>query len=123
MTRKTIVFTGKDQVEVISEPMPEPAAGDLLVATTRTLISTGTESICFTRNFDPGTHWDGWVKYPFRTGYLNAGRVVAVGEGVQGWKVGDRVASRSGHTSHFRIGAVHAARIDRKSTRLNSSHP
>src|SRR5205814_9512209 len=66
------------------------------------LISTGTELICLTHNFAPGTHWDAWVKYPFGTGYLNAGRVIAVGPEVTGWHVGDRVASRGQHSSHVR---------------------
>jgi 2-desacetyl-2-hydroxyethyl bacteriochlorophyllide A dehydrogenase len=99
-TRQTIRFTGKEQLEMIDESMPRPGPRQLLVRTTRTLISTGTELICFTRNFAPGTHWDEWVKYPFRAGYLSAGRVVEIGSGVSGWKIGDRVASRSEHTSY-----------------------
>ena len=51
------------------------------------------------RKFSPGTHWDGWVKYPFRPGYSHVGRVSAVGEGVAEFKVGDRVATRATHTS------------------------
>jgi 2-desacetyl-2-hydroxyethyl bacteriochlorophyllide A dehydrogenase len=100
MDRRTIVFTGKEQLELVREPLREPHAGELLVATTRSVISTGTEGIVFTRRFAPGTHWDNWVKYPFRPGYLSAGRVIAVGDGVTGWNVGDRVASRGGHSSH-----------------------
>lgn len=113
-TRRAIVFTGKERVELREEPVPALEPGRLLVRTTRSLISTGTESICFTRNFAPGTHWDHWVKYPFPAGYLNVGRVEAVGEGgegVQGWSVGDRVASRGHHASHVVVRAGDAVRV------------
>jgi len=105
MTRTTLIFTGKEQLELISEPLPSPGPGQILVQTTKSLISTGTEGIVFSRNFAPGTHWDDWVKYPFRPGYLNAGKVVAIGEGVSHWKLGDRVASRGPHSSHHLLSA------------------
>ena len=110
-TRRTLIFTGKEQVELIQEPMPEPGPNELLVATERTLISTGTEGIIFARNFSPGTHWDNWIKYPFRPGYLNAGRVVAVGADVSGWQEGDHVASRANHSSHVTVPADGVGRI------------
>jgi 2-desacetyl-2-hydroxyethyl bacteriochlorophyllide A dehydrogenase len=104
-TRQTLRFTGKEKVEIHEDPIPRPGPRQLLVQTTRSLISTGTEGIVFTRNFAPGTHYDSWVKYPFYPGYLNAGRVLEVGPGVSGWKVGDRVASRTNHTSHSLVDA------------------
>ncbi len=111
MIRRSIVFTGANKIEILEEPAPSPAAGELLIETSRTLISTGTELICLTRNFSPGTHWDAWVKYPFRTGYLNCGRVTAIGEGVEGWSIGDCVASRARHTSHATVLASDAVRV------------
>lgn len=45
MTRQTLLFTGKQQVELISEPLDPPGPGQLLVRTTPTLISSGTEGI------------------------------------------------------------------------------
>lgn len=94
---RRIVFTGKDQVELAEEEIPDPGPGEVLIKATRTLISTGTEGICLGRLFDPGTHWDKWVQYPFHAGYSFAGRVAAVGSDVQGVSVGDRVGTRSGH--------------------------
>jgi 2-desacetyl-2-hydroxyethyl bacteriochlorophyllide A dehydrogenase len=112
MKRKSIIFTGKDQVQVIEEEaLPPPGTGEILVQTTRTLISTGTEGIVLGRKFSPGTHWDGWVKYPFRPGYSHVGHVSAVGEGVTEFKIGDRVATRAPHTSVGRVKAIHAVRI------------
>lgn len=99
-TRRVLRFTGERTLELATLPCPEPGPGEVLVATNRSLISTGTELTVFTRRFAPGTHWDHWVKYPFETGYLNAGTVIAVGSGVQGWKEGDRIATRLRHASH-----------------------
>src|SRR3954447_48930 len=112
MKRKSIIFTGKDQLQVIDdEPMPAPGPGAIQVQTTRTLISTGTECIVLGRKFSPGTHFDTWVKYPFRAGYSHVGRVTAVGEGVTTFHIGDRVATRAGHTSHAQVMAIHAVPI------------
>ena len=113
MKRKSIVFTGKEQVELISEDIPEINDGQILVETTKTLISTGTESTCYRRNFAPGTHWDNWVKYPFYTGYLDVGTVVKVGKNVKDWKAGDRAVSRSGHSSHIVADAVESRNISK----------
>jgi len=112
MKRKSIIFTGKDQVEVVDEePLPPPSPGAIQVQTTRTLISTGTEGIVLGRKFSPGTHFDTWVKYPFRPGYSHVGRVTAVGEGVSELHIGDRVATRASHTSVAQVMAAHAVRI------------
>jgi Threonine dehydrogenase and related Zn-dependent dehydrogenases len=98
MNRNTAVaFTGENLVELREPPVPEPAAGEVLIRTRRTLISTGTELTCLGRRFEPGSHWDQWVKYPFFPGYSNAGVVVKTGAGVTAFKPGDRVASRAAH--------------------------
>ncbi len=60
-------------------------------------MSTGTENIVFNRNFDAGTHWDNWVKYPFYPGYCAVGKVEVPGD--SGFQVGDPVAVRCSHQS------------------------
>jgi 2-desacetyl-2-hydroxyethyl bacteriochlorophyllide A dehydrogenase len=112
MKRKSILFAGKDQVQVVDEePLPPPGRGEIVVQTTRTLISTGTEGIVLGRKFSPGTHYDTWVKYPFRPGYSHVGRVSAVGAGVTEFHAGDRVATRGSHSSQVVVKAIHAVRI------------
>ena len=100
MKSLSIIFTGKDQLEVSRIEVPEPNAGQILVEARRTLVSTGTECTCYQRRFEPGSHWDRWVKYPFYPGYSHAGVVVKVGEGVKSLKPGDRVATRSQHAQY-----------------------
>jgi 2-desacetyl-2-hydroxyethyl bacteriochlorophyllide A dehydrogenase len=107
MNRHCIIFTGKNQLEIVDEPLPELKPGEILIETNRSMISTGTELICLHRNFSPNTHWDNWVKYPFHAGYLTAGRVIAVADDVKDWKVGDRAAARGNHAS---VNAVWANR-------------
>ena len=96
---KRIVFTGKCQVGMENYDLPDPKAGEVKVKTLISLMSTGTENIVFNRNFDPGTHWDNWVKYPFYPGYTSCAVVEKVGEGVKSVKKGDRVAVCNGHAS------------------------
>lgn len=97
MQSQNIVFTGQNQVEVRSEAVRDPAPNEVLVQSHKTLISTGTEGICFGRLFESGTHWHDWVQYPFSPGYCAIGHVVAVGSEVTGFQEGQRVASRSPH--------------------------
>jgi 2-desacetyl-2-hydroxyethyl bacteriochlorophyllide A dehydrogenase len=97
MLSRNIVFTGKDQVEFIKEVVQGPGSGEVMLKARKTLISTGTEGICLSRLFEPGSHWDRWVTYPFSPGYLLVGEVVAVGPDVDQIHVGDRFGVRRPH--------------------------
>jgi len=69
------------RVEAI--PVPEPGAGELLVEVEAC-------GVCATdaRKFEVGVN-DG--HYPFNPGHEWVGRVAALGEGVSGWRLGERV--------------------------------
>ena len=97
MESLNVVFAGKDAVEVRRELVGALGSNDVLVQTHCSLISTGTEGICLSRNFAPGTGWESWVKYPFYPGYSSVGTVLQTGENVRDYKVGQRVATRAGH--------------------------
>lgn len=103
MRSLSIVFTGRDRVEVRDERVPEIAPDQVLVRASKTLISSGTESIVLGRVFDPGTHRDSWVEYPFSPGYSFVGRVAAVGREVAGLHEGDRVAVRGPHRQYLAV--------------------
>ncbi len=103
MESANIVLTGKERVELLREQAPEAPPGGLLVRTRTSLISTGTECICYRSEMDEGTHWAGWVKYPFYLGYSNVGEVVALGAGAEGYYIGDRVFSSSPHRQYAAV--------------------
>ena len=96
---REVVFTGKGAVEVRLAEAGEPGPREALIRISRSLISSGTEMIALDRLFDPDTHWDDWVKYPFRAGYSCVGRVAALGEGTSpdAPAIGSRVALRGFH--------------------------
>jgi 2-desacetyl-2-hydroxyethyl bacteriochlorophyllide A dehydrogenase len=96
-----IIFPTKQQVALESFELPEIGAADVRVRTLYTLMSTGTENIVFNGLYEPGTHWDNWVKFPFHPGYLNVGQVEAVGADVSRVREGDYIFSRKGHCSEY----------------------
>ena len=85
-----VVVTPSNQVEIEEFSVPQPGAGQVLIKTISTLISAGTElgSQEQKRN------------YNIYTGYSNTGEIIAVGEGVKDYQMGDRVLSLTQHASH-----------------------
>jgi 2-desacetyl-2-hydroxyethyl bacteriochlorophyllide A dehydrogenase len=92
-----ILFTAKEQVTLERSPVAEPGPGEVLVRTTWTLVSTGTECICYGQLYEPGTHWERYARYPMAAGYSHAGVVERIGPGVTDLAPGDRVASFASH--------------------------
>jgi 2-desacetyl-2-hydroxyethyl bacteriochlorophyllide A dehydrogenase len=97
-----IVFAGKREAGLEEFSLREPDAGEVLVRTRWTMLSTGTESIVYNRDFDPGTHFDAWVRYPFRPGYLAVGTV----EDGDAFGHGTAVFLRGSHASHHVVDAA-----------------
>lgn len=92
-----VEFPKPGEVRVAREDVGSPGSGEVLCRTTLSLISPGTELACLRGDFDPGTNWEEWVRYPFRPGYSMAGVVEAVGAGVTTLRPGDRVQSYASH--------------------------
>ncbi len=100
MKNPTVTFTGPKVCAVVEAPVPSAGPGELVVRTTRSLISTGTEMTIFSGEFPAGSNWAGYAKYPFKAGYSNVGVVVETGSGVdESWK-GRRVASFTPHAAY-----------------------
>jgi threonine dehydrogenase-like Zn-dependent dehydrogenase len=77
-----------------------PPPGQVLAETTCTLISTGTELANYTGvTVDRRAMGEDWRANPYRPGYSYVGVVRAVGEGVEGITVGDRVCGHGPHAS------------------------
>jgi threonine dehydrogenase-like Zn-dependent dehydrogenase len=98
-----IIFTDKDRVEVRRTPVRSPGPGEVLIKARRSLISSGTECICLGRLFEPGSHWDDWVRYPFTPGYSMAGEIVEMGAGVEGLTPGMRVTVQRPHAQYVTV--------------------
>ena len=97
MKSTNIVLTGKQQVELRDEPVPELPPDGVAVRTRVSLISSGTETICYRGESDPGSHWHHWVRYPFYLGYSNVGVIEQIGAAVSGFAAGERVFTTANH--------------------------
>ena len=98
MRTNRVLVAGKNQVYLEEiEIADRPGPGEVMVETEATFISAGTELANYTgldRNVNtPGS----WCEYPWPSGYANVGRVLQVGEEVEGFEVGERVFSFGKH--------------------------
>ena len=101
MKARHAVLVEPFKVEIRDADLPDPGPNQILVECEASAISAGTELAVYTGSHqwlkDPKmTDW----KFPFRPGYSAAGRVVAVGSGIEGWKAGDRVSYPGNHATH-----------------------
>jgi len=80
-------------VEIGTFEVDLPSSQQVLIETDSTLISAGTE--LGTQEQDR--------QQPFTPGYSNAGRILALGDGVEGYQAGDRVLSLGHHASHVTV--------------------
>lgn len=87
MTTRAVVFAGAGEVELQSLPVPDPGAGEVQIRTDWSAISGGTEGWHLQDNVPTP------VPFPLVPGYQRMGTIVGVGPGVEGWRVGDRVAA------------------------------
>jgi len=101
----TVVFPEPGRVVIENKPCPSPKTGELLVETHRTLISTGTELTMLSGNFQQGSFWESYVRYPVLPGYCNVGTVVGLGPEVDKKWLGQRVASYGNHARYVTVRA------------------
>ncbi len=57
-------YTAPRKLEVITEKCPMPGPGEIRCRTICSLVSIGTEMICYDRNVEPGSSWDDWIRNP-----------------------------------------------------------
>ncbi len=108
MPGKSLWFVEPKRIEVREEPTPKPGAGQVLVRTALSGISSGTEMLIYRGEMPRGMAADesiaalsGNLEYPLKYGYSAVGRVAALGPGVDvSWK--DRlVFAFNPHESEF----------------------
>ena len=85
-----IVVTPTNRVELHEFSIHPPGPDEVLIETTCSLISAGTE---LGSQEQPQDH-------DYTPGYSNVGRIMALGDKVEDYRVGDRVLSLGRHASH-----------------------
>jgi predicted dehydrogenase/threonine dehydrogenase-like Zn-dependent dehydrogenase len=125
-------------VSLADVPCPLPGRGQLLIRTARTLVSSGTERMLVdfgkagwidkarqqpdkVRMVLQKVRTDGLLPtlhavrnkldQPIALGYCNVGTVVAVGAGVTGFEIGDRVACNGKHAEMVTVPAILCAKV------------
>lgn len=98
MKTKTVVCIAPKQVVVKEEEVPDVQPGTFLVKAKLSAISTGTELTLVNSDFPPESVWARLANYPLKLGYSHLGEVVAVGEGIDNVKVGDKVVGWKNHS-------------------------
>jgi 2-desacetyl-2-hydroxyethyl bacteriochlorophyllide A dehydrogenase len=108
-----LVFTGPSAVEVRREPVPSPGPGEVLVHTSLSAISAGTELLIYAGLAPAGMPADsslrslpGTLTFPLRYGYASVGRIMAVGPGVDPSRRDTFVFAFQPHQTHFVAPAV-----------------
>ncbi|WP_439475942.1 bi-domain-containing oxidoreductase [Brevundimonas sp.] len=136
--RQIVQHMGQGLTEIVEAPAPSLQAGSLIIASTVTLISAGTERMLVdfgrANMIDKARQQPEKVKMvlakvqtdgltatidavrsklaqPLPLGYCNVGRVAAIGAGVDGFKPGDRVVSNGSHADVVRVSRNLCARI------------
>lgn len=108
MNNSSVFFLAPYQVGLCEERLPPPGAGQVLVQTHLSAISSGTEMLMYRGQFPEGMPLDaslealsGEFAYPLKYGYAAVGEVIELGPGVaRKWK-GCKVFAFQPHTRHF----------------------
>ncbi len=91
--------TGPRQVSFQETPTPQPGPSEILVKTTLSGVSVGTEMAVYLGKISnlSTNRWGYWNDYPIPIGYELVGRVVATGTHVTDVREGDRVVGLAPH--------------------------
>ena len=96
----TVVFRAPGVVQLEDRPKPVPRDGQLLIRTSCTLISIGTELTILKAEYPEDSYWANYGKLPFDPGYNNIGTVAEVGSGVDRDWIGKKVGTYGTHACY-----------------------
>lgn len=101
MKNKSVVFTGKNRVELIDKELNPLKPGEMLVKTKQTMISTGTELTILTQeNLDKDCFWMEYGAFPYDPGYNNIGEIVEVADDKDKHMLGKLISSYLPHAEY-----------------------
>ena len=104
-----VEFPAKDQCVLSSEELPPLKPDQILIKSDYSLISAGTELANYHALPNTG---GGNGDFPMRIGYSTSGHVLEVGQDVQNFRPGDKVAvTWGGHRSHMVCNASSVCRV------------
>ena len=100
MMNAAVVFSDVNKVEMIDRQLEPLKAGEKLVKTKKSMISSGTELTILTREgLDNDCVWTSYGSYPYFPGYNNIGVVIDVADEEDRWLIGKKTKNlrRSNH--------------------------
>lgn len=113
MKVKQIVFTEINKAELLDKELREPRGSEVLVKTSVSTISAGTERANITGDPNVNSTAASSVVFPRTSGYNSVGVVAAVGESVKSVKVGDRVVVYWGkHRSYNLVNENNVVKVE-----------
>jgi 2-desacetyl-2-hydroxyethyl bacteriochlorophyllide A dehydrogenase len=92
-----VVCQGPGRVALEERQLPDPGPGQLLITGRVSLVSVGTELTTVRGQWPEGAFWRRITRYPGDLGYSLVGRVAAIGDGLSGFAIGDRVVANAPH--------------------------
>ena len=99
----TLYFPQPRKVDFQTADIPAVGDDELLIKTSRTLISTGTEMTAYCADYEPGSVWEQHFSCPFFPGYNNVGTVIAAGKNTDSSWIGKRVATTKPHAAYVTV--------------------
>lgn len=96
----TIVFPEPKKTVIEELEIPAPGPGEVLIKSSRTMISIGTEMTAFCGEFPKGSNWEKFFSCPYYPGYNNIGTVVELGAGVDKSMLGKKLATGNRHAAY-----------------------
>ncbi len=105
---QAVYFTGERELDVRTTEVSEPGPSEVLVRTSVSAISPGTELLVYRGNAPTEMDADatidslsGSLDFPLQYGYAAVGTVIAVGSDVEADLLGESVFAFQPHASHF----------------------
>ncbi len=114
MKTKQIVFTDVGKAELLATDCEMPKEGEVLISLVYSTISCGTEraNLMGDKNVNGALSADDTPMFPRYCGYCSSGTVIAVGDGVTKFSVGDKVVCRGGsHKKNMVLGQNNVTKI------------
>jgi alcohol dehydrogenase len=103
---RSLLLTAPRTLEWCEKDLLKPSENQVFIKTDFTAVSIGTELPMYlgiSRHFNH--------EYPTMTGYESLGRIIAVGDHVDGLEPGDKVASFYGHRTHALVQANRVIKV------------